>query len=83
MNKYRQNCYWMWRFYITIKLVHLLIFDTEIVIRGKNFHGIGIEKRNLYSLYIKVVYEISDKISSAVNVASIWKSKLYIYADGQ
>ncbi len=49
---------------ITIKLVHLLIFDPEIVIKEQKFHGICIEKRNLYSLNIKVVYEIADKISS-------------------
>jgi hypothetical protein len=30
----------------------------------RTFHGIRIEKRNLYSLYIKVVYEIFDKFSS-------------------
>ncbi len=76
----------MWRWYITINLIHFLILDSDIVLNEKNFEGICIERRKLYYLYEKVVYEIFNKVLvGAVNVASsiIWKSKLYIYAEGQ
>ena len=58
----------------------------KLSLKERTFHGICIEKRNLYSLYIKVVHKIFRKVLvGAMNAASnnIWKSKLYIYADGQ
>ncbi len=64
MNEYIQNYYWKVKALYYYKLVHLLIFYFEIIIREKIFHGICIEKRKLYSLYVKVVYKISDKFSS-------------------
>ena len=57
--------------YFTIHLIHLLILDSGIVLNEKIFHAICIENRNLYSLYIKVVYEIFNKVLvGAMNVAS-------------
>ncbi len=85
MSTYTDN-YWMRRWYITIKLVHFLICDSDIVVKKKPFHSICIEKRKLYYSYEKVVYEIYIEIAiGAVAMVShyIWKSKLYIYADGQ
>jgi hypothetical protein len=85
MSTYTDN-YWMRRWYITIKLVHFHIYDSDIVVKEKTFHGICIERKNLYYLYEKVVYEIYVEIAiGAVAMVShyIWKSKLYTYADGQ
>ncbi len=86
MNDYRRTYYWMWRYYITIKLVHLVVFDFEVVTWERNLHDTRIEKRNLNSSYIKAAHRILSKVLvGAMNAASnnIWKSKLYIYADGQ
>ena len=60
--------------------------DPDIIVKEKTIHSICIERRKLIYLYEKFVYEIYVEIAiGAVAMVShyIWKSKLYIYADGQ
>ncbi len=85
MCTYTDN-YWMLRWYFTIHLIHLLILYSGIVLNEKNFEGQNIKRKKLICLYEKIVYEIYVEIAiGAVAMVShyIWKSKLYIYADGQ